>query len=216
MDQINESFRLPLQGQLIPIRTVPDEILRAVAADVLLLFALRRRTDKGDHPSPIYYADLRVSNILTDFANGGASWEVRQATIEAHIAKSSALSWAAAGLRLDDLCHFLYRGTTSCFRPTVVPIDRLDEIPEHFHRVIRKAMLVLLGLDHRPTLTCECDVCIRAVGGDWSAALAQRPGNELLIRELYVEAVRAGHPALPELGERAGRNRGPEVDSDTL
>lgn len=203
MDQHDQTLVLPLQGQLVAFPTISSPLQRAVAIDVLLLFALRARTGRPAHPSPRGYAGLRVRDIVNDHTAGGVRWVERKGKLARNIATSEGMSEAAAGHRLNAVCDHLYAGVTRFDAGTKMAVDSRSAIPPGMAEPIKATLIELLGLDHRPRSACPCAVCTGIKEGDWSAALAIEDGNELFARELLVASVEAGFPPLPAIGQDA-------------
>jgi hypothetical protein len=196
MNETMTTLVLPLQGQLITLERIPNQIKREVAAEALLVFALWLRTKKCPVPKPIGFARWAAHEVRVAFAAGGTEWAQRQAKIAEHIYTSEGESGAALGLPIDQVCDYILLGQTRCDGGREIVVDSRDRISQELLETIGEAFLTLMGLDHRPVPSCRCDICRGFAVGSWTKVLMLKRGNELLARELYVEATKMGFPAL--------------------
>jgi hypothetical protein len=196
MNETMTTLVLPLQGNLIELERIPTEIKREVAAEALLLFALWGRTKKGPVPRPIGYARWAAHEVRLAFAAGGTEWAQRQAKIAEHIYTSEGQSGAALGLPIDQVCDYILLGQTRRDGGREIFVDSRDRIPKELLKTIGEAFRVLMGLDHQPVASCGCEICRSVAVGSWTKVLMLKRGNQLLARELYVEATKMGFPAL--------------------
>ncbi len=186
---------LPLEGMLVPIALPDDGYRRHILAEVLLATALQRRLGRPVR-RPHQYARKVLANCLADVAAGGDSAGARAAAIKTHIITTSELSRAAQGLPINVIGDLLCHGQVRRAPGEAFNFDYRDLIFADHLALVGRALSGLLGLDHEPDAECTCWPCGWVANGDWAAVLDQQQVNQVVIRELYEQAVLIGYPSL--------------------